>query len=187
MITIEAYRARIGCFSAVARVRRQKLATPFNSFRAESSNFFDKLQMFIIFVFIITLKFNINMAFLKLSLLSDGDVESNPGPTTTYHNIQRSVSGAFHQAHIKFGDTAGIQCSCNALYSICFSIIKKVSIWKSWDLDYILDHGDAAFKTIDIPRSLFMHELPNYITIENKNVDVEMLANYYGVLGQKNI
>ena len=100
------------------------------------------------------------MAFLKLSmLLIDGDVESNPGPTTCYH--QKSVSGAFHQAHLKFGDTAGIQCSCNALCAICFSIIKKISTWKSWDLDYVLNHGDAAFKILDIPRTLFMRELPN--------------------------
>ena len=67
-------------------------------------------------------------------LLIDGDVESNPGSA---YNIQKSVLGSFHQAHTKFGNSAGIQCSCNALYALCFSIIKRVSLWKSFDLDYI--------------------------------------------------
>ena len=94
-----------------------------------------------------------NMSFLKLSrLLTDGDIESNPGPA---YSIKKSVLGSFHQAHVKFGETAGIQCSCNALYSICFSIVKKVSLWKAFDLDYILDHGDAVFKTIHLSRIYF--------------------------------
>ena len=125
------------------------------------------------------------MAFLKLSmLLIAGDIESNPGPM---HTIQKFVLGSFHQAHVKFGDTAGIQCSCNALYAICFSVIKKVSIWKQSDLDYILDHGDTVFKIIGIRCPLFMNELPNCIAIENRNVDIEMLANYCGLLGENSI
>ena len=108
------------------------------------------------------------MAFLKLSmLLIDGDVESNPGPA---YKIQKSVLGSFHQAHMKFGDAAGTQCSCRSLYAICFSIIKKVSAWKSWDLNYILDHGDVVFKMVNIPRSLFMSELPNHVTVEDNNI-----------------
>ena len=108
------------------------------------------VQTFIMFVFILTLRLNINMAFLKLSmLLLDGDIESNPGPVT--YKIQKAVLGTFHQGHSKFGSTSGIQCCCNALYAICFSLVKKVSIWKSWDLDYILENGDAVFKSIGIP------------------------------------
>ena len=87
----------------------------------------------------------------------------------------------------KFGNTVGIQCACNALYAICFSIIKKIEIWKTWDLDYILDHGDAVFKMLNISRSLFVHELPKSIAIEKKDINVELLANYFGVLGQENL
>ena len=114
-------------------------------------------------------------------ILIDGDVESSPGPT---YNIQKSVLGSFHQAHAKFGDSAGIQCSCNALYSICFSIIKRVSLWKSADLNYILENGDAIFKTLGVPRSLFITELPHTVAIESTNIDIELLANYFGLLGQ---
>ena len=129
MITIEAYRARIGCFCGAQQGKRKSIKPDQNSNQcinhtAISANFFDILWTFIIFVFILTLKFNINMTFLKLSmLLIDGDVESYPGPTTCHH--LKSVSGTFHQVHLKFGDTAGIQCSCNALCAICFLSIKS--------------------------------------------------------------
>ena len=122
------------------------------------------------------------MAFSKvyLLLLIAGDIESNPGPAT---NIQKVVLGSFHQGHLKFGSTAGIQCSCNALYAICFSVIKSVSIWKSHDLDYILDNGNKIFKLAGIPRALFMHELPHNILIENNNIYIKMLTSYFGLLG----
>ena len=112
------------------------------------------------------------------------DIESNP---TSNYKIHKSVSGSFHQGNEKFKETAGIQCSCNALYAICYSIIKKISLWKTWDLDYILNHGDETFKAMNILRTLFIYELPKSISIENKNIDVELLANYNGYLGQVKI
>ena len=135
------------------------------------------------FFYTLTLKFNINMAFLKSLLLLAGDIESNHGPD---YRIQKSVLATFHQGHPKFGDTSGIQCSCIALYAICFSIIKKVSVWKTWDLDYILENGDATFKCLNIPRPLFMNELPHNIVVENEIVNIEMLGTYYGILSQNN-
>ena len=127
------------------------------------------------------------MVFLKVSLLLLGcDIESNPGLPVT-GKIQKVVLGTFHQGHVKFSDTAGIQCSCNALYAICFSIVKKVSIWKSYDLDYILEKGDKTFKLLGISLSLFMCELPRNIMIENAVMEVDMLGNYFGLLGKDNI
>ena len=187
MIAIELYRTRIGCFSSglckKGKSKKEQVCCRPNVFKTELLLFF--VQTCIIFIYLITLKFNINMSFLKLAmLLIDGDVESNPG---TAYNIQKSVLGSFHQAHTKFGNSAGIQCSCNALYAICFSIIKRVSLWKSFDLDYILDHGDTIFKTIGIPRSPFLNELPQSIAIENTNIDIKLLANYFGFFRQTKI
>ena len=70
-------------------------------------------------MFIVALRWKVNMAFLKLCLLLDGDIESNPGPATS--EILKVVSGTFNQGHPKFANTAGIQCACNALYAICFN------------------------------------------------------------------
>ena len=71
---------------------------------------------------------NINLAFLKLSLLLlSGDIESNPGPAPASNKIQKAVLGSFHQGHPRFSDTSGIQCSCNALYAVLFFYHQKSS------------------------------------------------------------
>ena len=86
--------------------------------------------MLISFVALLVVKFNVNMAFLKVILLLACDIESNPGPADHKIKNKKSVLGSFHQGLTKFGATAGIQCACIALHSICFSIVKKVSKWK---------------------------------------------------------
>ena len=54
-------------------------------------------------------------------------------------------------------------------------------------IDYILNHGDETFKAMNILRTLLIYELPKSISIENKTIDVELLANYNGYLGQVKI
>ena len=82
---------------------------------------------------------NLIFASLKvLKWLEDGDIESNPGPGT-FH-IPKIIQGSFHQCPLKFGITAGIQCVCNALFSLCWSTVKHVTAWKTWDMDYILEN-----------------------------------------------
>ena len=185
MITIEEYRAKIGCFCHKAQKCKQKYSKcTFENYRS-SLSYPVCLQIFVMFIFILTLRFNINMTLKKLSmLLIDGDIESNPGPD---YKIQKTVSGSFHQGHVKFGYSAGTQCSCNALYAICYSSVKKVSIWKYWDVDYILEHGDAVFKSVGILRSLSMNELPNNVQVENNTLKIEMLDNFVGLLGYNSV
>ena len=55
----------------------------------------------------------------------------------------KPVQGKFNQGNVAvFGDTAGKQCACNALYSVCLSVVRDVSIWNLYDLDNILIEGD---------------------------------------------
>ena len=188
MIAIQEYRARIGCFLSKTR-KSMKFKRPrrFNRDRPTQTSFYLTVffKICLMFLFIVALRWKVNMAFLKLCLLLDGDIESNPGPATS--EILKVVSGTFNQGHPKFANTAGIQCACNALYAICFSIIKKVSVWKSYDLDYILENGNETFKIVGIPRSLAMNELPLNIMIENCNIAVEFLGNQFGLLGNNNL
>ena len=64
-------------------------------------------------------------------LIQSGDTEINSGP------IKRVIRGSFHQGDQRFGQTAGTQCMCNTLYSVGYSIIKKVrygvpGIWTTY-------------------------------------------------------
>ena len=119
--------------------------------------------------------------FKMLKLLIDGDIESNPGPChISYKNLFKAP---FIKHILKFGETSGIQCACNSLFAICWSSIKRVSIWKPWDLDYILEHGDALFKDINILRPLYVEELPKTVLINGHVLKVEMLSNVNRLLG----
>ena len=130
----------------------------------------------------VVLYLNINFALLKLLLLLvNGDVERNPGPTD--YCIQKAVNGSFHQGHSKFGNTSGIQRSCNSLFAICWSSIMRVSLWKSWDLDFILEQGDAIFKNLNIGRPLSIEELPDVVFIDGRAVNLELLSNVNQLLG----
>ena len=79
----------------------------------------------------------LNMSFLKISLfIQNGDIETNLGPT---YSILKSLTGRYHQGDIAmFGETAGLQCLCNSIYAICWSMIRRVGLWNKQDLDHIL-------------------------------------------------
>ena len=72
------------------------------------------------------------MIILKEELLEiPGDVELNPDP----YKVIESVQGSFNQGKVSlFGETTGRQCACNAMFSICWSFIRKISCWTHQDL-----------------------------------------------------
>ena len=63
-----------------------------------------------------------------------------------------SIQGSFHQGNSKFGETAGMQCSCSSILSICYSKFRKISLWKYHDLDFILNEADKNFKQLGFTR-----------------------------------
>ena len=144
MISLEAYRARVGSFSSKASYIQSNAFSDsvnrdlkFGNFSTNTSHFFlyynDRctgkyfLLAFGIFILVLILTLNLNFSALKLLiLLTDGDIESNPGPT---FEILKVVQGSFHQGHPKFGHTAGVQCACNSLYALCWSTVKRVTVW----------------------------------------------------------
>ena len=72
--------------------------------------------------------------------------------------MKKAVLGTFHQGNSKYGTTAGIQCTSNAFIAICFSVVKRVSIWKSFD--YILDESDKLMKLLEARGALCIEQLP---------------------------
>ena len=61
-----------------------------------------------------------------MSVLIDGDAESNPDPT---YKILKVVQVSFNQANQKLGETARRQCPCICLFSIAWSAIRWVALW----------------------------------------------------------
>ena len=81
--------------------------------------------------------------------IQSGDIEINVWP------IQRVVRGSFHEGHQRFGQTSGTQCMCNALYSVGYSIIKKVCQWTTLDMDCIFIAGNSLHSTLGFRSQLF--------------------------------
>ena len=70
-----------------------------------------------------------------------------------------------------FGDPSCKQCACNALISVYWSVVRKVSIWKSYDVDNILIEGDKIYKFLNKDDFLRAEELLRRIKICNRNID----------------
>ena len=116
-----------------------------------------------------------NMSFLKhMFLLRSGDVESNPGPT---YNISKVVQASCHQGHPKFGHSAGIQCASCSLVSICWARFKLPSLWRSSDLDTILEQGTKIFEQTGLDRSLSAPDLSRIISVGNVDFRVTYAAS----------
>ena len=61
------------------------------------------------------------------------------------------TQGSFHQGNIeRFGLSAGTQCTCCALFSVTFSIIKNPGWWKSIDIDFVVQSGDKIYKNLNL-------------------------------------
>ena len=105
--------------------------------------------------------------------LKGGDIETNHGPT---YNLEKIVHGSFHQGNSQlFGETAGIQCACNALYALCWTQIKQIFHWVRRDLDHILVEGDNLYKSLHTSDMLSVDQLPAFVKMYNHDIPVQYL------------
>ena len=72
---------------------------------------------------------------------------------------------SFHQGEKRFGETAGMQCACKVLTALCWSVIRKNSIWRTSDLDYILESEERVYKNLGRFGLLSLDELPSEISV----------------------
>ena len=117
-----------------------------------------------------------HLLFLKVNytLMLSGDIECNPGPIIGQPS--KSIQGSFNQGDIsRFGATAGIQCSCNALVSILYSNHKEIDYWKTFDLDHILMEGDKNFKKLGLTESPYIDQFPKNIVLDEQTISLEFI------------
>ena len=112
---------------------------------------------------------NLHFAVVNFLNLTLEGVESNPGPSrfilvqmiliqlrvivsVSLKNfaIKKSIQATHYQGHLNYRESAGMQCTSNAYFSIAYYVTKKLSFWKSCDLDYILEKGDILFKSVGV-------------------------------------
>ena len=69
----------------------------------------------------------------------------------------------------------GRQCACDALFSICWSVVRDVCFWKLVDLDYILVMRDKLYNLLRFQGYLNVEELPRQLKIFERTVNLEIL------------
>ena len=100
----------------------------------------------------------------------------------------KSVQWSFHQGNIKFGETAGKQCTCCSLFSVAFTLVKTPGYWDRKDLDFILENGNRIYKGLNTNRYLMVPELPRQILLfESQIVQVEFKTNKFGFLNSQSV
>jgi len=111
MITLEAYRISIGCFSPRFRSTISWIKRVYRDYYKDIllTNRFSSIASFLKSF---SVRLTIVFFFAAIILLVSGDIEINPGPYT----IIKSVQGSFHQADPRLGTNAGTQCVCNYLF-----------------------------------------------------------------------
>ena len=124
---------------------------------------------------------------ILINLTSEG-VEINPGPRPF---PIRSFAWHHQGDNIRYGsDSAGKQCTPNAYFAITFSSIKRVSVWKCFDLDYLLERGDKIFKKDCKYKKryeyLAVDELLLNFSLEGTNVSARRLLHESLLFAEKN-
>ena len=98
------------------------------------------------------------------------------------YSIVKAVQGTFNQGHPMFGITAGRQCSCCSLISICFSTVKTLGQWNQEDLDFIVRQGDAIYKLQNTESYLMATELPRVVNFYGSELMINFLDTTSGLL-----
>ena len=112
--------------------------------------------------------------FVRATKLTCEGVESNSGPRN--YTIKKTIQASHHQGHVRYGRSAGMQCTSNAYLAIIFSTIMDINTWKPIDLNYILEQGDRFFKDVGANQALEVDELPLNISIEDVHISAKMLV-----------
>ena len=128
---------------------------------------------------------------VKLAKLIDDYGESNPGPETIkIYAIQKVLQATHHQKNPKYQEYIGQQCTANAYITIIHSAIKNIGIWKSFDPDYILEHGNTIFHDVcekaDVIQPFAVDQLLLHIPVEDIYVSTNRLANQSNLYVEKN-
>ena len=86
------------------------------------------------------------------------------------------MHGSSHQGNNQlFGETAGIQWACNALYALCWTQIKQIFHLVRRDLDHILVERDNLYQSLHTSDMLLVDQLPAFVKIYNHHIPVQYL------------
>ena len=94
--------------------------------------------------------------------------------------VVKVVHASHYQGSERYGSSRGIQCSCMALIAVYWTLLKRISLWKTAYLDCILQKGDDLFKKLNLRRILSVDDLPQNCKIEDVSLNLDYLESKTG-------
>ena len=82
---------------------------------------------------------------------------------------EKSIQGSTISLIQYFGETAGMQCSCNALLAVCWAKFCKVACCNTFDLDFVLDLCDNLFKSLRLYQYLDASDLSEHLSFHSNS------------------
>ena len=119
---------------------------------------------------------------LTAILLACGDIETNPGPTFSIS----TVKGSSHQGDLKYGRTAGTQCVCYSLASLCYSKIILPRYWTTKDIDSVLTFGNSEYSRLGfVNEYLSFDDIPATFNLGEHVMELNKSERSSGYLNRK--
>ena len=87
--------------------------------------------------------------------------------------IVKVVHAGHHQGCERYGNSRGIQCSSMTLMAICWTLLRRIALWKLADLDCILQKDDDLFKKLNLKRILSVDDLPHSCKIKDVSLNLD--------------
>ena len=121
---------------------------------------------------------------VRATKLTCKGIESNP--RLRNYAIKKTIQASHYQCHVSYWRSAGMQCTSYVYLVIIFSIIKHINIWKSFDLDYILEQRNRVLKYVEVNQALAVDELLLNISIEGVHISTKMLVCENNLFAERN-
>ena len=61
-------------------------------------------------------------------------------------------------------------------------VLDRVTVWTTYDLDYVLESGDQLYKSLNINNMLSVDDLPRNVMVEGYALTATMLENETGIM-----
>ena len=109
----------------------------------------------------------------------------------TNEKERKILQGSCHQAHPKFGSSAGKQCVMNSLAALMYSKVKPTPEWNIQDVDVVLNTGNELYQFLTRSSTMqndyvLISEIPADLECFNKNYHFEFTESLYGLINAEN-
>lgn len=110
---------------------------------------------------------NLHYGLVRTSKLTEDGIEGDPGiKTSRNYAIKKAVHAPHHQGEAKYAGSACMQVIAMHTLQLFSSFLRILTFGNHLVLIMFLNHGDRAFKDVDMNQPIAADKLPPHVCIE---------------------